>query len=92
MSKSKKSKKEKKGGKGVKTTPTDQSTPDVRDLDRELAHCLETPNRRDPECVRLIIDHVVANKLRLLEKNSRLGEANKALLAEAMDTLIRLTI
>jgi len=78
-------------GPGLDLSRLTNSTPDVRDLDRELAYCLETPNRRDAECVRLIVGHVVADKLQQLEKNSRLGETNKALLTDAIITLSKLT-
>ena len=78
-------------GQGLDLSRLTNSTPDVRDLDRELAHCLESPNRQDAECVRLIVDHVVADKLRQLEKNSRLGEANKAILTDAITILNKLT-
>ena len=79
-------------GPGLDLSRLTNSTPDVRDLDRELAYCLATPNRRDAECVRLLVGHVVTDKLRQLEKNSRLGETNKALLADAIAILIKLTV
>lgn len=65
--------------------------PDVRDYDRETQHCLEHPDRRDAECVRLIVDHVLNSKLLTLANNSHLGSANGVLLHDAITILSKLT-
>lgn len=92
LAKPKKSKgqKERKGD-TTKTHQPGHDTPDIRDLKRELDICLEFPNPRDVECVRLIVNHAVNDKLRLLERNSHLGEANKELLRGAIEILNKLT-
>lgn len=66
--------------------------PDVRNYERELQHCLAQPDRRDPECVRLLSQHLVEEHLNPILRRSQLGETNRQHLHEVVQVLTRLCV